>query len=292
MILQKHFQYYKTKKGDYMSFYNIQSSYKGSIQLDFGANGCSLRFTPVFKPVSPRDIQKGMKIYNYDAAQFFTITIDELVVFEQIIDSLILDGPKAFAKYSGDYGTIKVQESGISLLHYPKGKMSKIALFVTQGDNGQSGLMFGYELSDSNKNSEFKLYLSITTSTLLILKKYINAQYTFMATMDAIDRDRWAQKKAANNRNGNNGGNSGGYSRNNGNNSGGGNSYGGGNSGGGYSGGGNSYGGGHNSGGGNNYSNNGGGNNYHNNGGGNGGGNNNFGQAAPSGNADPANLMG
>jgi len=46
-----------------MSFYTLQNSYKGSIIMDFGANGAAMKFVPVFKPISPKDIQKGVKVY-------------------------------------------------------------------------------------------------------------------------------------------------------------------------------------------------------------------------------------
>lgn len=250
-----------------MSFYTLQNSYKGAIGMDFGANGASLRFTPVFKPISPKDIQKGVKVYNYDQSQFFTIGIDELVTVEQIIDALILNGPNAFREMQGDYGAIKVSDSGLTVMHYPRGGLSKFSIFTTSNEGQAPGLMLGYELFDSNKNSQFKLYIAISITQLLVFKRYIQGQYTFMATMDALDRHHWKMKKEQNNggQGGNNGYNKGG---NNGYNKGNNNSYGGG-----------SYGGGNNGGYNNNGNNSNGGYNRNNNGGGgyNGGNSNNNG---------------
>jgi len=200
-----------------MAFFSFQNSFKGLIQLDFSKNGASLRFTPVFKPISPKDIQKGMKIYNYDATHFFTITIDELIIFEKVIDSLIMNGDSGFANLAGKYGSIEVTDKSVVIIHYPQNSMSKLSLFSGNSEDGKQTLNFGFELY-VNKTQQFKLYMQVGITELLIIQKYIQQVYNYITILDANEYLKWKEKKSNGyNQEGNSynsGGNSG-YNNNN-----------------------------------------------------------------------------
>jgi len=75
-----------------ITFYQFQNSYKGSILLQYGKNGASLQFVPVFQPISPKDIKPGVKVYNYDQSKWFTLTPDEMIIVRQVIPALIQNG--------------------------------------------------------------------------------------------------------------------------------------------------------------------------------------------------------
>lgn len=238
-------------------FHTMQSSYVGALALSYVDDGCMLRFSKVFKPISPKEIQKGMKIYDYQNSKYFKLDMKELTTISNILKR-ILSG-RTFQDLQGKFGGVEVNGQGLKVSHFPQGGSSQFSIFVNSEGQRAGQLTLGF--SSNINGNEFKMYLGVDNEDLGVFIKFLDTQAVFSAHLCAVDFITYASKK-------NNGG-SGNYD----NNSGGGNNqsnsysqnYG--NSGG--NGGGNS--------GGNNYQNNNygnsGGNNYKNNNNNNGGGN-------------------
>jgi len=214
------------------TFYTFQNSYKGSIILQYGKNGAALQFVPVLNPVSPKDIKAGMKIYNYDASKWFTITPDEMIILRQLITSLIQNGLQG-VNYK--VGTVECSEKyGISVSHFPKDGISRLQFsrFPDKADPNKMHYMIKYTFSQNNQVA-FDLGLEIGSHGLLLFNEYLQQQFNYMSTYNASKRALYESKnpQGNNNYNNNGGGNynkqnnngGGNYRNNNYNNNGGGN---------------------------------------------------------------------
>ena len=262
------------------SIHTIQNSLKGLIQLSYSPNGCSFQFAPVFKPISPKDIQPGMKIYNYQDAKYFTMDLSEAMTLSHLIEEVLtIMRLTKLGQYQGSIipgyleqkggVSVDVQRQSISVTHYPKQSMSIVSLAADQ--KNPLVWYFNFNLIQ-NKQSVFSLSLAIRENDLFLLKEYFKNYINYKASYAASYRLQYDQ--STQNNNSGNGGKS--YNNSNSNNSyGGGNNYSKNNN---YNNSNNS-----NNGGNNNYnnSNNGGNNNYNNI---NNGGNNNYNNSNAGGN--------
>ena len=214
-------------------FHTMQSSYVGALALSYVDDGCMLRFSKVFKPISPKEIQKGMKIYDYQNSKYFKLDMKELTTISNILKR-ILSG-RTFQDLQGKFGGVEVNGQGLKVSHFPQGGSSQFSIFVNSEGQRAGQLTLGF--SSNINGNEFKMYLGVDNEDLGVFIKFLDTQAVFSAHLCAVDYITYASKKANggsadNYGNGGNGGNGGGnqsnsYSQNNGNkgNYGGGNNY-------------------------------------------------------------------
>jgi len=211
------------------SIHTFQNSLKGLIQLNYGVTGCSLQFTPVFKPISPKDIQPGMKIYNYQESRFFTLDISESMALAHILEEILTimrlmklgqyQGP-VVPNYLAQQGQISVDanKQSISIVHYPKQGMSIVSLIADS--KNPFVWYFNYNLIQ-NKQSVFSVSLAIKDHDLYLLKEYFKGIINYKATYAANHRSQYDQtrnndngNRSYNNNNNNNYNNSNNYNNN------------------------------------------------------------------------------
>ena len=202
------------------SIHTIQNSLKGLIQLSYSPSGCSFQFAPVFKPISPKDIQPGMKIYNYQDAKYFTMDLSEAMTLSHLIEEVLTimrltklgqyQGPiiPGYLEQKGSV-SVDVQRQSISVTHYPKQAISVISLVADQ--KNPLVWYFNFNLIQ-NKQTVFSLSLAIRENDLFLLKEYFKNYINYKASYAASYRLQYDQSNQNNNsgknyNNSNNGGN-------------------------------------------------------------------------------------
>ena len=123
-------------------FHTMQSSYVGALALSYVDDGCMLRFSKVFKPISPKEIQKGMKIYDYQNSKYFKLDMKELTTISNILKR-ILSG-RTFQDLQGKFGGVEVNGQGLKVSHFPQGGSSQFSIFVNSEGQRAGQLTLGF----------------------------------------------------------------------------------------------------------------------------------------------------
>lgn len=174
-----------------MDFHQIQSSYTGSFNCSYAEDKCMLRFTRVFQPVSPKDIQKGMKIYDWQNSKYFALDLKEATALSNILKR-ILSGA-TFQDIQGKYGGIQVNDTGLSVSHFPQNGTSMFMIFMNTEGNNAGKLTVGFKLIQ-NKQTVFDFYLAVDNEDIQCFIKYLDAQSAYIVAMCAHDNITYAKK--------------------------------------------------------------------------------------------------
>ena len=164
------------------AFYQVQNSKKGMIELNYSSNGCGFSFTPVFKPISPKDIQPGMKVYNCDAKRFFTLDYREIILVRSLLNEAKTNGALPDYGDTNLFGiTVRSTKNTIYVTHYPKDGQSVLALSQYEND-GNKGWFISYTLY-KNKEKDFNLSMAISDLELKILIEFLEHYPVYKGTL-------------------------------------------------------------------------------------------------------------
>lgn len=146
----------------------------------------AIDFVPVLQAISPTEIKKGMKVYNYDARRVFSLTLDECIVLLDLLNNL--------PKHSTSIGNITVSISNdgatlVTVTHFPGTKEEK-----SQGANTTYSkfiiyikhphVQFAYQYTSPTEKVDIRCPCSV--SDLEKFKMFIRNLPTFIATLNAM----------------------------------------------------------------------------------------------------------
>ena len=199
---------------DLSNFYSIMNSRIGALVLNYNTSGCSLTMSKVFQSISPKDIQKGQKIYDWKNSMFFTITLDEAVLLNEILSMKLKT--KQWIELTS--GTVSCTNSGnypgLSVTHFRQNTKSILTFANDNGKNDNNFLRLFYHIGGGNNNSGVNFNIGLSFVDTKIFMKYFDNLSTFISSYLALSKYENIKKYSNNNQqpqNQNNNDNYGGY---------------------------------------------------------------------------------
>ncbi len=164
-----------------VNIFEIQNSTKGKICLYANGYGkLSWQFIPVLNPVAPNQIQKGMKVYNYDNSYFFATDLYEATVIAYTLEKYLQT--REFPQFEENH--IKCDGKQLSIVHFPEGKMSALTFFIHSNH-----IYLGYSLF-ANKQKLFSLNLALSYFKVHTLVRILNQAPTLTMVSEVFKRQK------------------------------------------------------------------------------------------------------
>lgn len=184
-----------------LTFYNSRT---GAVSLRYTVRmSVSFKFAPVINKVSPKDIKKGDKIYDWQNSKFFSLSFSESLIVSKMLDKLITGNNKGF-DYSDGNNSIKfvVNEKGhyLTITHYPGSKEVKTGeysrlVFIKSLADGSFHIK--YSLGEG-KTSKVDISVSLQLGDLLAIKSILENITTYYAIHCYFNNSDKSNKIASN----------------------------------------------------------------------------------------------
>ena len=178
-------------------FAGIYNSQNGLLALLYTTRGtAAFEFVPVYTPVSPNQITKGMKVYNYEKKRVFSLTFDEVIAVLNLIKN-----PPQSKTTIGSIQYDVTQDGGkiITISHFPGSKeekmqqksqaVSRMTIFMSS----KGSITFIYEYKDPTE--QVKITIPIRPLDFAIVVKFLENMPVFIATLNALEAHHQSRRQ-------------------------------------------------------------------------------------------------
>lgn len=183
----------------FLDFHNIMNSNVGAISFNYSQYGCSITMAKTLRAISPKDIQKGAQVFDWQHASYFSISGHaEIMMVAEVLNHKLKEGVWPEFKFNTIQSTSQGQYAGLSITHFRDQQASRLTLANSTKSGGFLHLF--YNFNSVNFNMEFS---KIDTA---ILVKFLENYPTFLSALLAnnkYDLILKATQKAANGNNNN-----------------------------------------------------------------------------------------
>lgn len=174
------------------NFHVIYDSERGAVLLFYSPRGKTavFKFAPVINPVKTAQIKKGMKIFDYENAYFFSLSLPESLVVNKLLTADI--------KKDVSIGSIsckidpKTNGKTIKIAHFPQKKdertkdniiVSELSLSIA--DNPLKGATLSYKKLQ-NKQVLTNISIRVSYPDFLTIRSFIEKHSDFIVNIHSI----------------------------------------------------------------------------------------------------------